>query len=117
MSRRGEEFVKRAAFALIAELAWWDKAMSDRAFERFYPLIVRASTDNRNFVKKAVNWALRNIGKRNPRLNRSAIRLAGELARGDSHPARWIGTDALRELTSAKVRERLKRRTPGSGRR
>lgn len=112
---RDEEFVKRAAFALIAELAWWDKTMPDGEFERFYPLIVRASIDDRNFVKKAVNWALRNIGKRNRRLNRSAVRVARTLTKSDSLPARWIGADALRELSSAKVQERLKTRKPVAG--
>ena len=114
---RKEEFVKRAAFALIAELAWWDKTMTDREFERFYPLITRAATDERNFVKKAVNWALRNIGKRNRRLNRSATVLARNLARSESRSARWIGTDALRELTSLKVKERLRRRKAVTGNR
>jgi len=111
-STRDEEFVKRAAFALIAELAWFDKTMTDRQFEAFFPLITRASTDERNFVRKAVNWALRNIGKRNRRLNRSAVALARKLRASESRSARWIGADALRELTSDKVRQRLSARNP-----
>ncbi len=104
---RDEEFVKRTAFTLIAELAWHDKTITDEQFERFYSLIRRAATDERNFVKKAVNWALRNIGKRNRRLNRSAIAFAKTLARGESRSARWIAADALRELTSSAVQKRL----------
>jgi len=102
------EFVKRAAFAIIAGLAAHDKAAGDRDFERFLPIIKRAATDDRNFVKKAVNWALRNIGKRNRRLNRRAVAVAREIARIDSPAARWIATDALRELSSAAVTRRLR---------
>jgi 3-methyladenine DNA glycosylase AlkD len=104
---RDEEFVKRTAFALIAEFAWHDKQMADAEFERFYPLIRRGAADERNFVKKAVNWALRNVGKRNRRLNRSAVVLAKDLARGESRSARWIAADALRELTGDAVQHRL----------
>jgi 3-methyladenine DNA glycosylase AlkD len=106
-SKRDEEFVKRAAFSLIAELAWFDKTMTDRQFEAFFPVITRASTDERNFVKKAVNWALRNIGKRNRRLNRGAVALAKKLRASGSPSARWIGAGALRELTSEAVQRRL----------
>ena len=101
------EFVKRAAFAMIAGLAVHDKAAADAQFEPFLRLIRRASTDNRNFVKKAVNWALRSIGKRNRRLNLRAAAVAGEIGRIDSPAARWIAADALRELRSAAVRRRL----------
>ena len=101
------EFVKRAAFAMIAGLAVHDKAAADAQFEPFLRLIRRASTDNRNFVKKAVNWALRSIGKRNRRLNLRAVAVAKEIARMDSNAARWIAADALRELRSAAVRRRL----------
>lgn len=100
------EFVKRAAFAMIAGLAVHDKAASDRQFERFLPLIKRGSTDERNFVKKAVNWALRSIGKRNSLLNRRAVAVAKEIARSDLSAARWIAADALRELTSQAIRQR-----------
>ncbi len=106
-SRRDEEFVKRAGFALMAALAVHDKAASDAAFRKFLPLIRRAATDERNFVKKAVNWALRQIGKRNAALNRAAIATAREIQQIDSRAARWIAADALRELSSAAARKRL----------
>ena len=98
-----EEFVKRAAFALMARLAVHDKNAPDRAFLDVLPLIVRGSTDQRNFVKKAVNWALRQIGKRNGPLNRATIAVAKELADSESRTARWIANDAIRELTNDKV--------------
>jgi 3-methyladenine DNA glycosylase AlkD len=106
---RREEFVRRAAFALMACLAWHEKDAPDRAFLPFLLLIRRASTDDRNFVKKAVNWALRGIGKRNRALNRAAIREARAIARLGSRSARWIAADALRELESEAVRKRLSR--------
>lgn len=92
------EFVRRAGFALIASLASKDKQSQDGRFEALFPLIQDAATDDRNFVKKAVNWALREIGKRNPRLRRSAIGAAKEIGAMDSRAARWIASDALREL-------------------
>ena len=95
---REPEFTRRAAFALIACLAWHDKAAPDAEFIALLPVIKQAATDERNFVKKAVNWALRNIGKRNPRLNKAAIRAAKDIQRLDSKAARWIAADALREL-------------------
>jgi 3-methyladenine DNA glycosylase AlkD len=105
---RDEEFVKRAGFALMAWAAVHDKTADDRVFIEFLPLVEREADDDRNFVKKAVNWALRQIGKRNRRLNRAAVSVARRLAkRNDSPAARWIGTDALRELTSEGVRSRL----------
>lgn len=106
-SRRDEEFVKRAGFALMAALAWHDKNASAAAFRQFLPAIKRGATDERNFVKKAVNWALRQIGKRNRALNRAAIATARETQQIDSKAARWIAADALRELTSAAARKRL----------
>lgn len=106
---REEEFVKRAAFAMMAGLAVHDKQASDKQFEGFLRLIKRASTDERNFVKKAVNWALRNIGKRNPALNRKTVATAREIGQIDSTAARWIAADALRELQSEKVQRRLRR--------
>jgi 3-methyladenine DNA glycosylase AlkD len=107
-SRRDEEFVKRAGFAMMATLAVHDKEARDSTFVKFYPAIKRGATDERNFVKKAVNWALRQIGKRNKRLNGSAIKVAKELAQIDSRGARWIAADALRELQSEAVQRRLK---------
>jgi 3-methyladenine DNA glycosylase AlkD len=97
-AERKEEFVKRAGFALMAWLAVHDKEAGDRAFEGFLPLIEREADDARNFVKKAVNWALRQIGKRNARLRRDAVRVARRLAARDTSAARWVGRDALREL-------------------
>ena len=107
-SKRPEEFVKRAAFSLMAALAVHDKTASDDAFTRFLPIIKRESTDERNFVKKAVNWALRQIGKRNRKLNRQAIETAREIQKLNSRSARWIAADALRELTNEKVQSRMK---------
>ena len=109
-STRREEFVKRAAFALMAGLAVADKAARDEAFLRFLPLIKRAATDERNMVKKGVNWALRQIGKRNVRLNRSALAACREIHALESRAARWIASDARRELESAPVQQRLTRK-------
>jgi 3-methyladenine DNA glycosylase AlkD len=107
-SRRSAEFEKRAAFSLVAYLSYKDKLSTDAAFERFLPVIAREAHDERNFVRKAVNWALRNIGKRNLLLNRAAIRTAKEIRRQASRSARWIAADALRELQSAAVQARLR---------
>jgi 3-methyladenine DNA glycosylase AlkD len=107
-SNRREEFVKRAAFALMACLAVGDKAANDRVFLRFLPLIKKQAGDPRNYVRKAVNWALRQIGKRNQRLNRAAIGAARDIHGLDSPSARWIASDALRELRSPAVQRRVK---------
>jgi 3-methyladenine DNA glycosylase AlkD len=107
-SERQEEFVKRAAFTLMACLAVSDKAANDRMFLRFLPLIKRQAGDERNYVRKAVNWALRQIGKRNQRLNRAAIKAAQDIHGLNSPSARWIASDALRELRSPAVQGRLK---------
>jgi len=111
-SGRREEFAKRASFSLIAYLSYKDKAAPDARFVRFLRVIEREAHDERNFVKKAVNWALRNIGKRNTRLNREAIRAAERIHRQSSRAARWIATDALRELKSDAVQTRLRRKGP-----
>jgi len=97
-STRRDEFVKRAGFVLMASLAVHAKNLPDDTFLEFLPLIRRESTDDRNFVRKAVNWALRQIGKRNPRLRKAAIAEAQAIAKIDSRPAHWIAKDALREL-------------------
>jgi 3-methyladenine DNA glycosylase AlkD len=102
-ARRGEPFVKRAGFVLMAALSAHDKEAKDKPFLKFLPIIRREATDDRNFVKKAVNWALRQIGKRNKALNRAAIRTAREIREIDSKSARWIASDALRELKSEKI--------------
>jgi len=107
-SLREEEFVKRASYALIACLAWHDKEASDEAFTQYFPVIMVGATDERNFVKKAVNWALRNIGKRNQALNKEAIEVAKEIQGIDSKSARWIASNAIRELESEKVQDRLR---------
>ncbi len=104
---REETFVRRAGFALMANLAVHDKKTTDSIFAEYLTLIEVAADDERNFVKKAVNWALRQIGKRSPGLNGAAIACAERLAARDSKPARWIAKDALRELTSDKVQARL----------
>jgi len=108
-TRRDEEYVKRAGFVLMATLAVHDKDAADERFETFLPHLVAHAGDERNFVKKAVNWALRQIGKRNRRLRGLAVQTAEEIRRIDSRPARWIAADALRELTSDAVRRRLKK--------
>ena len=108
-SQREEEFVKRAGFALMAKLAISDKRASDEKFEKFFPHILEGAKDERNYVKKAVSWALRQIGKRNSNLNKKAIEIAEELKKMDSKSARWIAQETIRELTSEKVQERLKK--------
>lgn len=106
-SKRDEEFVKRAGYALLACLAWHDKQAADERFVQLMPIIVQGATDDRNFVKKAVNWALRNVGKRNRHLNAVAIETAQEIQQIDAKPARWIARDALRELQGEAVQRRL----------
>ncbi len=93
-----KEFVKRAGFALMARLAVSDKRAGDENFRKFFPLIKKEACDERNYVKKAVNWALRQIGKRNRKLNKEAVKTAREIKKMDSKSARWIAADGLREL-------------------
>lgn len=113
---REEEFTRRAAFALMAWLAVHDKKAPDAPFLEFLPVIERHAADPRNFVKKAVNWALRQIGKRNLRLHPIAVETAGRILAQDSKSAKWIARDALRELADGKIlarmREREDRRKP-----
>jgi 3-methyladenine DNA glycosylase AlkD len=105
-----EEFVKRAGFVLMAASAVHNKQTPDPQFAKFLPIIKRGASDERNFVKKAVNWALRQIGKRSPGLNAKAIAVAQAiLASAKTPSARWIASDALRELTSAAVQARIRR--------
>ena len=113
-SSREELFVKRAGFVLMACLAAGDKTAADNQFIVFLPFIQRAAGDNRNLVKKAVNWALRQIGKRNLHLNKEAIAAAKTIQKFDSRSARWIASDAIRELTSMPVKERLHIKSKGS---
>jgi len=108
-SGRRQEFIKRAGFALIAGLAVADERASDERFIAFLTVVAREADDDRNLVKKAINWALRQIGKRNIRLNALAIQTACELRCRPSRSARWIAADALRELQSQRIHDRLRR--------
>lgn len=103
-----EEFVKRAAFALLASIAGHDKRAGDEVFFESLVLIERAATDERNFVKKGVSWALRRIGRRNVALNAASVKVARRLVESAEAPARWVGRDALKELTSPAVIRKLK---------
>ena len=109
-ARSRHEFVKRAAFALLAGLSLHDKEADDDRFLAVLPLVERAAADDRNFVKKGVNWALRTVGRRNRALNAACVAVARRLAARDEPAPRWVGKDALRELTSEKVRSRLAKR-------
>lgn len=109
-SRRREEFVKRAAFALLASVALHDRQAPDARFLAALPLVERAAADDRNFVKKGVSWALRGVGRRSIALHRRSVAVARRLAGSESSGARWAGKDALRELTGAAVVRRLERR-------
>ncbi|MFA6908504.1 MAG: DNA alkylation repair protein [Patescibacteria group bacterium] len=100
-----KEFVRRAGFAIMAVMAVHDKTAPDKAFLNFLPLIKKYATDERNFVKKATNWALRQIGKRNRNLQKRSITLSKTLEKSTSPSARWIAKDALRELTSKKIND------------
>jgi 3-methyladenine DNA glycosylase AlkD len=106
-ARRRAEFEKRAAFALLAALALHDRDAPEARFRAALPLIERAATDDRNFVKKGVSWALRALGHRSPALHAEAVALAGRLARSDDPTARWVGKDALRDLMRPAVVRRV----------
>ncbi len=107
-AEREEEFVRRAGFVLMAVLSVHNNEMNDEQFIAYFSIIERYSVDERNFVKKAVNWALRQIGKRNINLNKEATNVCNRLLESNSKSAKWIANDALRELTSEKVLGRLK---------
>lgn len=107
--KRGEEFVKRAGYVLMAVLAVHDKTRADEDFFKFMPEIFNGSTDERLYVKKAVNWALRQIGKRNLILHKKAIEYAQNIQKIDSKSAKWIASDALRELQNPEILERIKK--------
>jgi 3-methyladenine DNA glycosylase AlkD len=109
-AKRKEEFVKRAGFVLMATLSVHDKKAKDKEFEKLFLLIKKHSIDQRNFVKKAINWALRQIGKRNLNLNKKAIKIAKEIQKINSKSAHWIANDALRELINEPVQKRLKQK-------
>lgn len=108
-SRAEPEFVRRAGFVIMARLAVSDKSAPDASFITFFPMIKRGAADNRNFVKKAVNWALRQLGKRNSQLHKTALATAKEISGFDLPSARWIAKDALRELNSEAVLSRVNR--------
>ena len=108
-SGKKSEFVRRAGFALMATTAFKNKRAKDNDFIKFFPLIKKYATDERNYARKAVNWALRHIGKRNLKLNKKAIALAREISKIDSKSAKWIAADALRELQSEAVQRMLKK--------
>lgn len=105
-----KEFTRRTAFTMIAVNAVHNKDLNNKDFESFFDLIRKYSTDERNFVKKAVNWGLRQIGKRNFELNKKAIIVAEELAESGNKAARWIGKDTVRELTNTKIQSMLERK-------
>jgi len=107
LAKKEAEFEKRTAFTLIACLSVHNKDFKDSDFEKFFPLIKKESVDGRSYVKKAINWALRQIGKRNKNLNKKAIEVAKEIQLIDSKSAKWIAADALRELQSESVKKRL----------
>ena len=106
-SKRKKEFEKRAGFALIAWLAVHDKSADNAKFDEFLNIIKEESTDKRNYVRKAVNWSLRNIGKRNISMNKKAIKISKEIQKIESKTAKWIANDAIRELTSEKIQQRF----------
>jgi 3-methyladenine DNA glycosylase AlkD len=108
--KRKEEFVRRAGFAMIATLTVSDKKSDDKVFLKYLPVIKNYATDERNYVKKAVNWALRQIGKRSLKLNAAAVKAAKEIHKLNSSSAKWIASDALRELKSAAVQTRLRKK-------
>jgi 3-methyladenine DNA glycosylase AlkD len=107
---RDEEFIKRAGICLVAWLAVHDKKASDEKIAQFLPLLEKKADDERNFVKKAVNWSLRQIGKRNLNLNKLAVETAEKIKLRNTKSARWIASDALRELRNEKTIERLKKK-------
>ena len=109
-STRREEFVRRAAFALAASLALHDRQAPDKAFEQMLPLIEQAAKDERNFVKKGVSWALRGIGMRSAALHRKSLALARRLAASKDPSARWVGRDAIRDLSRPMVVKRVRLR-------
>jgi 3-methyladenine DNA glycosylase AlkD len=108
-SGREEEYVKRAGFAMMATLAVHDKSADNEKFEQFFPYIINGADDGRNFVKKAVNWALRQIGKRNLILHSKALGVSEKINKINAKSAQWIARDALRELNDEKILKRMQR--------
>ncbi len=114
-ARRNEEFVRRGAFALLASLALHDKKRDDGQFVRFLPLIEKVASDERNFVKKAVSWALRSMGSRSQALHGECVSLAQRLAASDDSTERWVGKDVLRDILRPLVLKRVAKRTTAKG--
>ena len=106
--KRKEEFVRRTGFTLMACFAFKRKDIKDKDLIKFFPVIKKYSTDERNFVRKAVNWALRQIGKRNMKLNKEAIKAAEEIQKINSKTAKWIAYDAIKELKGKAAQKRFK---------
>jgi 3-methyladenine DNA glycosylase AlkD len=113
---REEEFVKRAGLVLPAWLAVHDKKAADERIAEFLPVLEKHSGDERNFIKKAVNWSLRQIGKRSLNLNKLAVESAERIKAQNTRAARWIAADALRELKNEKILERIKKKSTSEGR-
>jgi 3-methyladenine DNA glycosylase AlkD len=113
---RREEFVRRAAFALLAALALHDRSTPDGAFLEALALVERGASDDRNFVKKGVSWALRSVGGRGPVLHAAALDLARQLAASEQASGRWIGRDTIRDLSRPRIRKRVAERTGGASR-
>jgi 3-methyladenine DNA glycosylase AlkD len=107
-SKSNEEFVKRTAFSLLACLAWHDKNADDSKFLKYFPLIKKNAIDERNYVKKAISWSIRHIGKRNLNLHKAALNLANELKKIENKTAQWIGSDVIRDLNSDSTKRKLK---------
>ncbi|MBY8999939.1 MAG: DNA alkylation repair protein [Candidatus Heimdallarchaeota archaeon] len=106
-SSSDEEFIKRAGYVMIARLAVSDKEAENKSFTQFFPIIAKGATDSREMVKKGVNWALRQIGKRNLNLNKEAIKVAKSIFQQDSNDAKWVAKDAIKELESESIQKRL----------
>lgn len=109
-AEKKSEFIKRAGFVMMAVNAVHNKKLSDKDIKEYFPLIIKHSSDQRNFVKKSVNWTLRQIGKRNLNLNKEAIIVCEQLMTEDSSVANWIASDALKELSSEKIISRLQKK-------
>lgn len=107
--KRRDEFQKRAGFVLMACLAAHDKQAADAAFQKFLPMIENGASDERNFVKKGVSWALRHVGHRNAALHAAAVATAKRLARSENATERWVGKDALRDITRPYVIAKVKK--------
>jgi len=107
---RKDEFQKRAGFVLIACLAQHDKAAKDAAFAKFFPMIEKGASDDRNFVKKGASWALRGLGHRSKAMHATAVKTATKLSKSEDATERWVGKDALRDIMRPVVLKKVSRR-------